>query len=372
MDSMLDGDRRKRSALSSSRRALVQAARSRLSGACHDFPAICRWGMHLTIAALALAAVFGGRLAGAPTRAGEALAPLPPALPPAPARQASARGSGYLVRVAQPRTTLASVPVGVRALPDPASTTSRAVLTYTVQPGDTVSALARRFEITPDTILSANGTLANNPDLLKLGQELVILPVSGVLHEVKEGETLSTIARDYGVDVATITAYADNHLSEPYTLAAGQKVMVPGASLPEGAFVRRAPAGTSSGPSAYPATGIFIWPTAGHISQYPWRGHLAIDIGTPTGTPIYAADAGYVATAGWTNVGYGLHVVLDHGNGYRTLYGHMSRILVEAGQSVQKGALIGRVGSTGNSTGAHLHFEIYQGSVLQNPLDYLP
>jgi len=239
-----------------------------------------------------------------------------------------------------------------------------------VQPGDTVLRLAEQFGVTPDTILSANGELAGNPDLLKLGQELVILPESGVLHEVQAGETLSSIAQDHKTDVATIIAYQDNNLVEPYTLEVGQKLFLPGAELQGGLAPRYAAAGAGS--SAYAATGRFMWPTTGYLTQYPWAWHVAIDIGTATGTPIYAADSGYVLEAGWSNVGYGLHVVIDHGNGYRTLYGHMSVVIAQAGQSVQKGQLIGRVGSTGNSTGPHLHFEIYLNGALQNPLNYLP
>jgi len=343
----------------------------RIVAAGRDGPTVSRWGLHASVLGLAVLAILGSGTGLVPARGGAQAAGAAVAGPVAAARQASSRGlAGYLVRAAQPRTELSDTPT---PLPSPAATAApRGIQTYIVEPGDTVFDLAQRFGITPDTILSANPSLAGNPDLLKLGQELTILPVSGVLHEVQPGETLASIAQQYKVDVGAIVAYADNHLSEPYTLQLGQKILLPGARLPAPAAPRYAAATDANGRSAIPATGTFMWPTTGRITQYPWWGHMAVDIGTATGTPIYAADAGYVLEAGWTNVGYGLHVVIDHGNGYRTLYGHMSVIIAQAGQSVQKGQLIGRVGSTGNSTGPHLHFEVYHNGVLQNPLNYLP
>ncbi len=325
--------------------------------------------MHITVVALAVVVTVDGQLT-APSQAGGMAEPEDSSQvqPPAISRHASARGSGYLVRVAQPHTRLTEP----TTTPLVAQVAAKSAETYVVQPGDTVVALAGRFGITPDTILSANGELAGNPDLLKLGQELTILPVSGVLHIVEEGDTLESIVEQYKADMDAVIAYSDNHLSEPYELTPGQRIVLPGGTLPPPSGRRYAPAGSSSGLSTIPATGRFMWPTTGRITQYPWGRHTAIDMGTPTGTPIYAADAGYVTTAGWSNVGYGQYVVIDHGNGYCTLYAHMSAILVKAGQSVPKGEMIGRVGSTGKSTGAHLHFEIRKNGVQQNPLNYLP
>jgi len=340
-----------------------------------DGPTLSRWSLHASVVGLAVLAVVGSSGSGPVwSGSGAPVAQVPVMEVVALARQGSSRGlSGYLVRAAQPRTARSDTPTPAsrQQLGAPAAA-RRGIQTYIVEPGDTVFDLAQRFGITPDTILSANPSLAGNPDLLKLGQELTILPVSGVLHEVRPGETLSSIAQEYKVEVSAIVAYPDNQLSEPYTLQVGQKLMVPGAKLPAPPAPRYAAAGAGNGRATIPATGAFMWPTTGRITQYPWWGHMAIDIGTATGTPIYAADAGYVLEAGWTNVGYGLYVVIDHGNGYRTLYGHMSAITAQAGQSVQKGQLIGRVGSTGNSTGPHLHFEVYQNGVLQDPLNYLP
>ncbi len=120
------------------------------------------------------------------------------------------------------------------------------------------------------------------------------------------------------------------------------------------------------------ASGIFVWPTSGTISQrFSWY-HPAIDIANKTGVPILAADAGRVIIAGWPdNIGYGNRVLIDHGNGYTTLYGHMSKVSVEVGQTVQRGAVIGLMGSTGRSTGPHCHFEIRSSGKAQDPLAYL-
>lgn len=344
-------------------------AGGRLLAARDDPPTLTRWGLHATVVGLAVLAAVASPRSARPFPSGGAYGLQPPAADGASLpRQTSSRSMpGYLVRAAQPRTALSERPT-----PEPpVQAAQRSTQTYVVQPGDTVFDLARRFGVTPDTILSANPSLAGNPDLLKLGQELTILPVSGVLYEVRPGDTLASIAREYKIDEAAIVAYPENHLSEPYALQVGQKLLLPGARLPAPAAPRYAAAG-GDGRSAVAATGAFMWPTTGRLTQYPWWGHMAIDIGAATGTPIYAADAGYVTEAGWTNAGYGLYVVLDHGNGFRTLYGHMSVVIARAGQTVEKGALIGRVGSTGNSTGPHLHFEVYKSGVLQNPLAYLP
>jgi murein DD-endopeptidase MepM/ murein hydrolase activator NlpD len=328
---------------------------------------VSRWRMHVAVVGLAVVALAASHLSGLRRQTGRA-DEAPPAEMLAVAhlsRQTSARGSGYLVRAAQPHTTISESPTAVPDAP------IRRTEIYRVQPGDTVLALAERFGITPGTILSANGGLGGNADLLSLGQELVIPPLSGVVHEVEPGETLASIAERYQVDIDTIIAHQENNLSEPYSLQVGQKLLLPGAELPNTPFAGYAWT-SSSGESTIPASGSFVWPTAGVISQGVWWGHVAIDLATQPGTPIYASDAGYVVEAGWSGAGYGQYVLIDHGNGFRTLYAHMSTILAWAGQSVDKGAVIGRVGSTGNSTGPHLHFEIYKDGVLQNPFNYLP
>jgi murein DD-endopeptidase MepM/ murein hydrolase activator NlpD len=245
----------------------------------------------------------------------------------------------------------------------------RAVIVYVVQSGDNVSKIAASFGLRPETILWSNPELETWPDYIIVGQELFVPPVDGAYHEVKAGETLDSIAKRYSVDPTVIVGYEYNDLSEPYELQVGQGLVVPGGTRP---LVPRYVAATAPPPANAPqGSGNFMWPTSGYVTQGYWLGHQAIDIGGPTGTPIYAADAGYVAATGWMG-GYGNYIIVSHGNGFETLYAHLSEIRVVAGQGVQRGALIGLMGSTGRSTGPHLHFEIRQGGVKRNPIGFLP
>ncbi len=246
------------------------------------------------------------------------------------------------------------------------------VITYTVQLGDTVYDLAQRFKVTPETIMWANGRLEDNPDLLRLGQPLAILPVSGVYHKVVKGDTIASLAKKYKVPASAIVGYAWNQLTDvnqPLTI--GRMVIVPGGEKPYvaknvTAYSVKAPAGARKG------TGALAWPSAGKLTQKYWGRHPGIDIAAPKGTVVRAADSGFVVAAGWSPVGYGYHIVVDHGNGMQTLYAHLSRFAVRAGDTVSRGQLIGYVGSTGNSTGPHLHFEVRVRGAHRNPLGMLP
>jgi murein DD-endopeptidase MepM/ murein hydrolase activator NlpD len=243
------------------------------------------------------------------------------------------------------------------------------VFVYVVQAGDNVSKIAQSFGLRPETILWSNPELETWPDYIVVGQELFILPVNGAYYEVKAGDTLDSIAKRYSVEIPAIVECEYNDLSEPYELQAGQRLVIPGGTRP---VVARYVGATAPPPTNAPqGSGNFMWPTSGYLTQGYWLGHQAIDIGAPTGTPIYAADAGYVSATGWMG-GYGNYVIVNHGNGFETLYAHMSEIRAIAGQSVDRGDLIGLVGSTGRSTGPHLHFEIRQGGVKRNPLGFLP
>lgn len=247
------------------------------------------------------------------------------------------------------------------------------VITYTVQPGDTVFDIAARFGITPETIMWSNPELEENPDWLPVGMEVVILPVSGVYHTVKEGDTIEKLAKKYKVDPSAITGYPLNHLEgPPYELKPGQKLIIPGGQKPYRPKIVRhytgpIPAGAARG------TGVFSWPIDGalYITQYYWKLHRAIDIGVPEGTPVYAADSGFVVYAGWNDQGYGKLVIIDHRNGFMTYYAHLSVVKVQVGMSVYKGQIIGLSGSTGRSTGPHLHFEIRLNGIPRNPLGFL-
>jgi murein DD-endopeptidase MepM/ murein hydrolase activator NlpD len=245
------------------------------------------------------------------------------------------------------------------------------VLVYEVQPNDTVTGIAEKFGLDPNSILWANEKLADNPDFLSIGQAVNILPVDGAYHTVAAAETIESIANKYKVDPSAITGYGGNHLTASYVLQVGQKLIIPGGVKPY--VPKRVIAYTGPIPkNAKKGTGSFVWPMSGRITQWYWQGHKAIDIGAPTGTPIYAADSGYVVSAQTSTVGYGRMVVIDHGNGYQTLYAHMQMYFVEVGQSVSKGERIGLCDSTGNSTGPHLHFEIRRNGVNLNPMVYLP
>jgi len=247
------------------------------------------------------------------------------------------------------------------------------IITYTVQPNDNVWAIANGFGLEVETIVWANPAVEKAPDMLNVGQVLTILPVDGIYYTVKAGDTVAKLAKEFKVEPEKITSFELNALQEPYALAAGQQLVIPGgrkAIVPSNYYpmtrVGRAPAGAPQG------SGRFAWPAQGYLSQRFWSGHPAIDIANRTGTPILAADAGYVVMAGRDTWGYGNQVLIDHGNGYLTRYAHLHTILVKAGQTVTKNQKIGTMGSTGRSTGPHLHFEIIQGSVRRNPLGFLP
>jgi murein DD-endopeptidase MepM/ murein hydrolase activator NlpD len=263
-----------------------------------------------------------------------------------------------IVRLAQPHT---EIPIRPRL----------SVITHTVQAGETTQSIAESYNLDPTTLLWSNPKLEEVPDLLRIGQEVVILPVDGVYHTVIEGDTLESIAEKYKVTVEAITELSFNDLRAPvYRIQTGMKLIVPGGTKPY--VPRRVTSYSGPVPSNARGTGAFVWPVSGSITQWYWWGHRAIDIGAPTGSAVLASDGGYVAFVGWTDIGYGYLVILDHGNGYSSYYGHLSQMYVMLGQQVERGQVIGAVGSTGNSTGPHLHLEIRYNNVEQNPMAYLP
>lgn len=243
------------------------------------------------------------------------------------------------------------------------------IITYTVQIEDTVLGIAERFGLNPNTIVWSNKELDDNPFLLAVGQELLILPVDGVYHTVKDGDTIESIAKKYKVTPEQIVEYELNGLaSTDATLAAGQRLVVPG-----GDATPPAPPARSNTPSAPWRTQDFVWPAYGRLTQGFWLpAHPAIDIGASPGTVARAADEGTVTGAGWSPYGYGNYVIIKHNDGFYTLYAHLSRIDVSYGEYVGRGQQIGAVGSTGRSTGPHLHFEVSLNGRTYNPLLYLP
>jgi murein DD-endopeptidase MepM/ murein hydrolase activator NlpD len=256
--------------------------------------------------------------------------------------------------------------------------------------GDSVFAIAKQFNITPETILWANyDQLDDNPDMLSPGMELNIPPVDGVYYQLQEGDTLEVVSLRFEADPEAVLNWPGNGLDlvEPQILP-GRWLMVPGGhrefrqwlvpTIPRGAAgVSKSLYGPGACEGSYDGaygSGTFIYPTANHTlsgNDY-WSGHLGIDLAAGGGAAVVAADSGVVVFSGWANGGYGYMVMIDHGNGYQTLYAHLSGTRANCGQSVGQGTPIGSAGSTGNSTGAHLHFEVrFQGGFV-SPWFVLP
>jgi murein DD-endopeptidase MepM/ murein hydrolase activator NlpD len=245
------------------------------------------------------------------------------------------------------------------------------ILEYEVQAGDTASIIADKFGVSIDTIRWENN-LESVKDL-KIGQKLRILPTTGIRHLVKYGDTVYTLAQKYDVDAQSIVDWPYNSFAndETFALSVGQDLFIPNGEKPKEVpvpkrFYAQVPAaGTISG------TGQFVWPTSGRITQnFSWY-HPGIDIANSETPAVLAADSGQVITIGWPNPwAYGNRVLIDHGGGVTTLYAHLQQIYVSAGQNISRGQAIGKMGSTGRSTGVHLHFEIRLNGVAQNPLNY--
>lgn len=243
---------------------------------------------------------------------------------------------------------------------------------YKVKAGDTLASIADQFDVSVDSLKWENNLKG---DTIKPGQTVRVLPVSGVAHKVKSGESIYSIAKRYGVDAQAIVNFPFNEFEDldTFALSTGQTLIVPGGTPPQEkpTIVRGKAPQRVNIVAGQPGSGRFIWPTTGNISQYPVYYHMALDIANRSLPPVIASDTGTVSFSGCLGYGYGCHVIIDHGNGFQTLYGHLSRIDVNAGQNVGQGEKIGTLGSTGRSTGPHLHFEIRKGGVLQNPLGYL-
>lgn len=238
---------------------------------------------------------------------------------------------------------------------------------YVVRKGDSISKIAEMFDVSVNTILSANDM--KKGEKLVAGDVLFILPISGVEHTIIKGQTLQSIAKLYKTDVGDIALY--NGITEDAKLSVGDKLMIPGAEMIDEGGDKPAPNLSSSVAkdknyyASHPirsVVGYFVNPVpTGHKTQgLHGPGNRGIDIGAPKGTPIYAAAGGRVliAKTGWSG-GYGNMVIVEHSNGTKTLYAHMTKLGTRTGAQVDQGEIIGYVGSTGRSTGPHIHFEVY-------------
>ena len=224
---------------------------------------------------------------------------------------------------------------------------------YIVRTGDTLSEIAEMFGVSANTIIWANDIRGTS---IKVGQELVILPLSGVRHVVKSGDTLKSVATKYKADLNDVLLY--NGLAIGDKIKSGDVIIIPDGVI---SATQVSSVKNSASPRTYPVySGYYIRPMIGGRKTQGIHGNNGVDLAAPTGTPILAAADGrvIVSRSGGYNGGYGSYLVISHPNGTQTLYAHLSQNSVFVGQSVAQGQIIGAVGNTGKSTGSHLHFEI--------------
>lgn len=246
---------------------------------------------------------------------------------------------------------------------------------YVIESGYTLSSIGNKFKISVDALKYVNNLYDSST--LKVGQSVTIPPVAGLIHKVAAGDTLNSIAAKYSVPSQVIADF--NYILDTSKLSLGTELVIPGGKVPDQIYVSAAvPAPISSRGAVGNAPvdrNFCVWPTTVRIvtQNFSWY-HNGVDIATPHGggmPPLLACRKGKVIRAGWDPFGLGLHVQIDHGNGFKTVYGHMSRLDVSYGQEVGAGDIIGLMGSTGRSTGPHVHFMVEYNSVAQNPFNYV-
>lgn len=264
------------------------------------------------------------------------------------------------------REEQAEVPGQMEAIAQKPIVEPAKIKTHTVQEGESLGVIAEKYTIDVDTLKAANDNLSTD---IHQGDQLVILPSKGMLHTADMGDTLWSIANAYSVGVADIMA-ANSKTGEE--LSIGEKLFIPGgkkAQISERQLAR------ADNPVSRSVGERFTSPAAGELTSgfgYRWgRQHSGIDIANDVGTRIRAARSGRVVYAGWYS-GYGYTVMIEHDQGYTTLYGHLSEISVQNDQYIKGGQVIAYMGNTGNSTGPHLHFEVIKNGVPINPYNVLP
>ncbi|RPH55831.1 MAG: M23 family metallopeptidase [Chloroflexi bacterium] len=352
--------------------------------------------MHIGTNALTLVVVFtvvwlmrsfykAAPAAGQINRA-QAIAPTPTSsleAKSAPRAAASYRG---IPRMALIHTTIPSRP-------------RQEIIKYTIVKGDTVIGIAEKFNLKPQTVLFGNiYTLRDDPHNLRVGQEINILPVDGYYYEWQDGDGLNGVSKYLNVKPEDIINYPLNNLDQATignysrpNIEPGTWLLIPGGTRPYNSWsapvgvtrdnpaVARVMGPGSCGTVTDGAVGIgtFVWPANKHylsgFDYSPDTNHRGIDISGDTGEPTYAVDSGVIVYAGWNDWGYGNMIMIDHGTGWQSLYAHLSAINVVCGGSVVQGQTIGAIGSTGNSSGSHLHFELMHSRYSKvNPWSYLP
>lgn len=260
-------------------------------------------------------------------------------------------GGGDITIVQNSALLPVSGPVGSLADVENESKNRDQISIYVVRKGDSLSDIAKMFGVSVNTIVWANDLRRN--DFIKTGQVLLILPISGVQYEVQKGDTLASIAKKFKGDADEIAQF--NDLDGSGSLVAGQTVIIPdGEAYP----VYSGPIARGGGGPVY--DGYYMRPITGGRKTQGLHGYNGVDLASYCGAPVFASASGDVIvsrTYGW-NGGYGLYAVVSHPNGTQTLYSHLSKIIVERGWHVVQGQVIGYIGSTGNSTGCHVHFEV--------------
>lgn len=264
------------------------------------------------------------------------------------------RGGGDITIVGGVALLSQTGPEGTAADIETAKPESDQISTYVVREGDTLSQIAELFNVSVNTIVWANDLRRGN--VIQPGETLVILPVSGVRHVVQKGETLAGIVKKYKGDMEEVLEF--NNLAQGAALTAGDVVVIPYGTVPQTTTVGvRQVAHGANGPVL---SGYFLRPVVGGAKTQGIHGYNGIDIGASCGTNVLASASGEVIVSRFSgyNGGYGNYIVVKHPNGTQSLYAHLSQNFVSAGTTVVQGQVIGTIGSTGRSTGCHLHFEI--------------
>ncbi len=266
-----------------------------------------------------------------------------------------AKGGGDITIIGGTALLPDAGPSGTLADIEDSPTTSDQISVYVVREGDSLSQIAKMFGVTTNTIIWANDIKRGG--LVQEGQTLIILPISGIRHSVAKGDTLKSIVKKYKGDMNEVLGF--NDLTENAALAVGDVVVIPDGEIeaPKTPTVTKTIARGTNAPSY---SGYYLRPVVGGTKTQGLHGYNGVDLAAPAGTPILASATGDVIisrSGGW-NGGYGTYIVISHSNGTQTLYSHNSKNIVSEGSHVVQGQIIGYVGSTGKSTGTHVHFEV--------------